>query len=252
MMRKAAMLLTLLSFTLFSLGLGAEITVKKTPDGTVFVVIGGEIAKGDVQKLARTWVAKRFDQSTIVVLESLGGDVEESLQLGRFLRKEHATAMVPPNRTCASACVFVLVGAPKRIVVGANVVIHRPYTTSTRDMPFEEREKHHEAIATAIRSYLKEMHISTDLYEAMESVRPEDGRKLSDEELSKWSLDGLDPVEQEAMDSKRARELGITMEEFVRRNARIKSVCTPYNSDVSREGIGLSKRCSNEVLEGLR
>jgi len=236
----------------------ASIDVEPISSKAVLINISGSIAAGDSDRLKETWESQKNHPS--IYLDSRGGDVDEALRMGRFLRAKRAMATVSPGGTCASACVFLLMGAPFRAVTAySQVIIHRPYTTSTEDLPDEVREKNYRERTARIRSFLDEMHFSQDLFHEMESTPPEQGHLLSEAELTRWGLNATDPVFQESVDAKTARRLGVTMEELVKRHARIESVCNSANdssapnisTDLDAYGKWYSK-CYSDVEHGIR
>ena len=97
------------------------------------LVINGTIRKGDANNLKNAINDLRLNHcknnttaGSIVRLDSIGGDVEESLTMGRILRQHMLSASVPKGARCHSACVFILAGGYSRTIFG-EVGIHRPY-----------------------------------------------------------------------------------------------------------------------------
>ena len=70
----------------------------------------------------------------VVSFASNGGEVEAAMELGRVLRKLGVTAVVAEGDQCLSSCVFAFMGGDRRTVAG-RIGIHRPYFTSSRDVP---------------------------------------------------------------------------------------------------------------------
>jgi hypothetical protein len=78
---------------------------------------------------------------------------------------------------------------------------------------------------TALRTYLREMNLPDQLFEAMVRVPPEKIRILSDEELEAFGLSGTDPVEQDTEDATDASNYGISKTECIQRKASLDRVC---------------------------
>ena len=157
----------------------------------------------------------------VVFLNSPGGNVESSLQLGALLHSAGAAVVIGrpvilsgqtqgQNRAvarrqvmgslgvvpghCASACVYSLMGARKRVVpAGARVGVHRMSArtamrdpagggTQTGRIFAGDREIH------ALRSYVSRVGGSQDLISLAESIPPDQIRILSAEELRRFRL----------------------------------------------------------------
>src|SRR4029453_9239784 len=62
-----------------------------------------------------------------VDVDSQGGEIFATLEIGRIMRAEGASISVGKGASCISACVFLLMGAIERhISDDARVGIHRP------------------------------------------------------------------------------------------------------------------------------
>jgi hypothetical protein len=165
-------------------------------------------------------------------ITSNGGDVSAAMAIGRLFRKESAWLGVEGH--CISSCVLVLAGAIDRHVSGDNLVgIHRPYLTSGRTATSSEIAATYSGYLAQIKSYLREMNVSTKLATDMLAVEPEAVRMLTLKELQSYRLLGVDPAEQERRavsreihDLKEAEELGIDRIEYTKRKARANATCS--------------------------
>lgn len=88
--------------------------------GAEILLLEGEIENGDARRVERAIGNSRRVEE--VWLNSNGGSLGEGLKLGRSLRSHGLPALVPSGAICASACVYVLAGAPLRRVAGAGRV----------------------------------------------------------------------------------------------------------------------------------
>ena len=152
----------------------------------------------------------------LVFLNSPGGNVESALQLGAMLHDAGAAVVVgrpvamqgqavPKKKTamgslgvvpghCASACVYSLMGAKKRVVPnGARVGVHRMSARMwTRD-PASGSARGDRIFAgskelDALRTYVSRVGGSQDLISLAESVPHDQIRMLSGPEVRKYRL----------------------------------------------------------------
>jgi hypothetical protein len=194
------------------------------------------------------------------MLDSLGGDVDAAMAIGRVLRSTLAVAGVfsnpgggaPPN-TCASACVLVLAGATDRTVTG-RVGIHRLYTTDTATTDYESLQRTHRELEVRIRSYLREMNIPESLYDAMTRYASEEIHFLTKSELAIYHLDGVDPVLQDLANSRAAAKYGISKQEYLRRVSLAKRICNPlldrFNRSLEEKYLLEFFECDEDVKSG--
>ncbi len=76
----------------------------------------GEIQDGDFFALRQ---AMRSHEIKLLVTSSLGGSVNEALQIATAVHDNGIATYVPKDGTCASACAFVFFGGTEREAVGA-------------------------------------------------------------------------------------------------------------------------------------
>lgn len=100
---------------------------------TVAIWFTGEIAKGDYERIKRTIDGIPAGYQKILLLESGGGDGQEGMLIGRYIRQTKIPTMVPLGSGCHSACTFIFLagtdpqsGAAQRILVsGAKLGFHQ-------------------------------------------------------------------------------------------------------------------------------
>lgn len=155
-------------------------------------------------------------------IESPGGDVQAAMKLGRLLRKHEASiySRYSGRSVCASACIFVFAGAPKRSVAG-QMLIHRPYGAKGSVQDVQATAKQWKELQSSIRTYLEEMNIPGSLLDAINAVPSDKPRELTKQELSFYMLDQDDPVYVETQDAKRAAKLGISRTELLARKMQV-------------------------------
>jgi hypothetical protein len=164
--------------------------------------ITGEITPRDLQALR-----ERKREGMEVRLNTGGGFVTTAVAIGRLLRETKGVARVEPGSFCLSACIFVLAGAPYRVVqTGAVVGIHRPYDPDASESTPERQKLKHAKLDAFVRAYLKEMRVPPSLYEAM--LKASEVRALPPSELSWYGLNTTDRHQQEADATRAPRESG--------------------------------------------
>jgi len=170
---------------------GAEIlapAVHQTGDGHIpRISIEGPIEKGDYEKF-RGIVRNTGGQYTGIVLASPGGDLIEAMKIGSLIRRMRFWTKAPfdlyeganqlltfgikdvKNRTCSSACFFILVAGVRRI--GSEIGIHRPYLPSERyrEIGADDAISAAKKIRQISQKYLIEMNVPLELIDRMFNV----------------------------------------------------------------------------------
>jgi len=160
---------------------GAEVV---TLNGAIWLT--GEIVPLDLQVLR-----ERKREGLVVNLNTGGGQVISAIAIGRLLRELKGVAKVEAGSSCLSACVFVLAGAPYRVVqAGAVVGIHRPYDPTESETAAELQRRKQASLDALVRAYFREVNVPPSLYEAMLKAR--DVRPLPPSELSWYGLNAAD------------------------------------------------------------
>ena len=228
-----AIILVMLSFTQASVSYADAWRNKiSSLENSYGITIAGQIKESDVIKVQGIVNKYRLDRDkydssdefmkSIVQqpnlnfsLMSLGGDVRSAIKIGRMLRAAEGTVAVPSGETCASACVFIYAAGLLRLPYG-DIVVHRPYSTSTSNRPISVITEEAEKINSLIHDYLKEMGVSVRLLDIMNSVSSKNSRTLPYEELQVLGLGSIAPVLEEKLDAIHAGELGLSRQEYYR------------------------------------
>lgn len=215
------------------------------------IVIFNTIKQEDIVEFQTIIKQLRMDDPNIIIrveLDSNGGDVDASLEIGRIIRETVGiVAVVPKDGICASACVFILAGAANRIVSG-QVGIHRPYNPDNTNISIKSQKKKYELLARKIKNYLSDMNIQPRLYDDMIYISPENIKILSINELQVYGLGVNDPYIEEATAAAYAKQLGISRQELARRMANAEQKCKPYNNKYSSNNA--YPNCYKSILEG--
>jgi hypothetical protein len=142
----------------------------------------------------------------IVLLDSPGGKVVASMELGQTLRKLGMAVIVarPASGSsqsmdlvsgrCYSACVYALMGGRKRVIPPqSRVGVHRMFNYSTSfDLSeggiVRERNYDDGGMRATLSRYSSMMGVSTDLVNLAERTSPDQLYMLSGAEISRWRL----------------------------------------------------------------
>lgn len=190
-----------------------------------FFSVSGEITHDSVELLKRRFSIHKPGTETFVLFDSVGGDIYAAMQMGEFLRsRAPITGMIMPNATCASACVFALLGATTRSVAGS-VGIHRPYNevrAQSKPSLNAERLKNLDRDA---RAFLERMNVSTALYDEMLRYSSDGIYFMTADEMSRFRVAGTDYVWQDRSDTEQAAKLGISKQALFQRRSLAKEKC---------------------------
>jgi ATP-dependent protease ClpP protease subunit len=191
----------------------------------------------------RNWkIADPADLSGINVhLESLGGEVDAAIEVGRFLRSKQANVIVPEQESCASACLLLLAGGATRTVSG-KVGIHRPFLEVTSRPVTPEGVKRIISVRNEqLRAYFREMNISERLADDMMTIPSTQIKWLSSQEIAGYGIGADDPVILEAKILNRARKYGLTRIQYEERWLLVQKMC----------GLGSEEYCEEKIMKGL-
>jgi hypothetical protein len=136
------------------------------------IVLRGEIAPGDYEHLLRFIAAdqERYWRSNGFILASNGGDVQEAIKIARLIKGLYAQVFVgEASGRCISACFLIFVAGTHRSAVGGIVGIHRPYVDPRRltTLSLRETEEYQNRVLREARGYLQDLHVPTDIIDAM-------------------------------------------------------------------------------------
>lgn len=200
-------LLLLLVVALAPLPAGALEFALAKQDGVQSLVLRGEIARDDARRVER--LLRLSDPVADVRLDSTGGNLDEAFALGRLLHRHRLAARVPDGAVCASACVYVFVGARSREVEpDGRIGVHMYASTHGGDVlamiaqlvrdhgdegaaiVARKLEQRSAAMTLEVASYLNEMSIPLALLIPTFATPPDRVRWLSRDELRAFRLTG--------------------------------------------------------------
>jgi len=138
----------------------------------------------------------------IVLIDSMGGDAESAIKIGRLLREKKAFVFVT-NR-CASACVFIYSSGVYRSSIPYSIGIHAAkITLSDKESRrvLDLNPEHHEIARRKLEDFdrasqlfLSEMNINPSFYEKLKSLSSYKLNWLSQNEIQAFGLDGFDSL----------------------------------------------------------
>lgn len=249
------LVLLILLFILFN-ARGANISNYMQPSSCVLsgVTINGIILVGDSDKVRENLnlMKNKFGEKecvqgqTWLLINSDGGDIDESIKIGRIIRNNNLVVMIPDTATCLSACVLILAGGTSRYVEG-KVGIHRPYFSELENgLSSQQIRKKADSLNTKIREYLSEVDIPISLLDAMKVVPPDSMRILTYKELSSFGLTSRDATEDEKSTAEGAKLFNITSAEYRKRRAQVSQTCDKY-LDFKRSDLTYSN-CADSII----
>lgn len=216
------------------------------------IFLNGEINAdliGDIRHALATGPASTV---TTVHITSPGGDVNAAMKIGRMLRKANASVTV--GNVCASACVLVLGSGISRSVWAAQVGIHRPYFTEHGPQAkYSDVQARIRAANKELRDYFEEMNLPLSLLDAMNAVPSEQTKWLTEEEISHYQLNQMDPVAKELRDDQEARRWRISRAELYRRERLADDKCDVLQYAGSLQDIlRQADNCRNRIMTAGR
>jgi hypothetical protein len=229
----------------------------QVPAEEVQVFLNGYIAAEDVYsaKVMENLLKKGRQKITgnIVSFASNGGEVDAAMELGRLLRRLGVSTHVAAGDQCMSSCVFAFMGGDRRTVAG-RIGIHRPYFSSTREVP--DRRVVYRQLQKKLQVYIDELDFPPSLYEAVMAVPPETMSVLAPADLKRFYLEGMSPSTQDEVDAASARALGISVLEYFERKAagNVSVAGDAGRLDQTASGAGAAGGAAgqtNAVTEGL-
>jgi len=148
----------------------AEIKYKKTPRDSYGIWVEGGIEAGDYQKVVSIIRAKKKMPRYLELVNSPGGDMEEAIKIGEFVRKSLLRVMVIGK--CYSACSLILIAGIDRTAIG-EVGLHRPYFEREyfSKLPLDDASRKYKALEKQLEDYLQDMGSPSAIAEQMKSVQ---------------------------------------------------------------------------------
>jgi len=129
------------------------------------------------------------DMRTVVLLNSQGGYVVASMELGQMFRRVGAATVVAHQ--CLSACVYAFMGGVKRVAPrGTSLGIHRMFANMSDGMFNEDSHRVYDDgyMANMLMRYSSRMGVSRDLIRFAERISSGSIHMVTSQEMAKWRL----------------------------------------------------------------
>jgi len=141
--------------------------------------------------------ALRRDVELHIDVDSQGGEIFATLEIGRMLRAEGASISVGKGASCISSCVFLLMGAIERsISTDARLGIHRPSLGASgrggRKQASEDEIV--DAMSEQLVLYAQQMNVPRKIVDELMLVPPDRVKRLSASELAGYGIGAVDPI----------------------------------------------------------
>jgi uncharacterized protein YaiE (UPF0345 family) len=230
----------------------ADIFVDKSRPGRApLVAVIGEIERGDSGRFSALVAGL---PNAVVGLESPGGNMMASIEIGEIIRERGFTTIVPDKMTCASGCALIwLAGARRYVWDTARIGFHGAFDPTT----MEQSGLGNRMIA----GYLVKLGLSSEAVAYMTAASPTDMRWLHSgdakrlgiaaDELSSTNADrGIPDKPRDTASQLKSEAVTFVMNFFSQLNAAsrsgsISALATAYSDSVEYLG---SNKTSREVL----
>ena len=140
-----------------------------------------------------------------VDVDSQGGEIFATLEIGRMLRAERASISVGKRASCISSCVVLLMGAVERsISSGARLGIHRPSLGASARGGRKQASEDEivDAMSEQLVLYAQQMNVPRKIVDELMLVPPDRVKRLSASDLAGYGIGAVDPI---VLEERRAR-----------------------------------------------
>lgn len=165
------------------------------------ILISGEITGDDASKFTKlmNWSNELYRRGKggvpHVVLNSEGGSVFAAINIAKAIRasanmrRGAGDTMIPARAICYSACVIVLAGSYRRLVLG-KVGIHRPFFVGNEyeQMGYKNLQQGYDRLYSELKTLFRRWNLSRSLVDDMFAVASTDVHILNDQELDSYGL----------------------------------------------------------------
>jgi hypothetical protein len=188
----------------------APMTFRATPVGdncgskcSLMIVAEGDITPNTPDRFLEFVQRQSRDPNMrgVVLINSSGGRVGASMQLGKYFREAGVAVIVgrvggngiAPGR-CFSACVYALIGGKKRVVPKVSQIgVHRMVAFHHGGRADDDMNRFEAVFATPelvqrLSDYVGSMGVSREVISTAERTRHDELRILTPEEIRRWKL----------------------------------------------------------------
>lgn len=137
----------------------AEITLRHGSDFD-FVTVIGEIRTGDKKRIVNLVESKAKTSDVLFVFNSEGGNFEEALKIGTYIRSKHFDTVIRNHDICYSSCFFSFIGGEQRIIMPDGILgVHELYVEEKNGSDSQSADDAAKALAL---NYTEKMGVNTE------------------------------------------------------------------------------------------
>ncbi|QYK40251.1 MAG: hypothetical protein KF887_12505 [Paracoccaceae bacterium] len=163
-------------------------TIQETEERGLVLLMSGEIDDSAARRF-RSYLEDLTDPPDTVALHSPGGNVLQSLQIGRLIRERGFATHVSPDAACLSACPYILAGGIERTVSEAAWVgLHQSYFDQSLVVPVFFAVRSIQTGQAEVMEYLNEMGVDPLIVVPALKTPPDEIYLLVEEEMLAYRL----------------------------------------------------------------
>jgi hypothetical protein len=240
MTKRAALALIVLSASFGSFWLDASLgRARATVTSAAPVTIWGKIQAEDIAAFKRS-VAN--GPITMVNLNSTRGDPYAAMAIGRIIRERQLHVLVSHPGKCSGICVLLYISGAYRSNYGT-IELYRPELADMA-LTAEQLSTAVPKLRSAIRAYIAEMGVSDEFANAMLNTDKKAPRTFNGETDIRPLVPEYDVAYKDTMDAITAREFGLTIAEYRKREEASVSCRTS-------SPLGHYDDCQGAIMWGL-
>jgi len=186
------------------------------------LTISANITKADADYVE---LIKQTNSWWVYLIDSLGGDVDAAIKIGRAVREHESLVQVPVGTECFSSCALIYIAGTTRKNRGV-IGLHRPFLGTSLSREAVERVV--PMMLQKVKDYVQEMGVSDAFYDAMVNTEVDGARLYRGNEI-KNLVPETDPTYDEVENSYEARRYGISAAEMRRRKSLVNRRCTAFD-----------------------
>lgn len=153
----------------------------------VCVAAVGEIGEASAEDFKRFARDQKIGAGALVVLDSHGGNLVRSLELGGLFRKMGLATTVRAGGRCASACAYAYLGGVERTMpAGARLGVHQVSGPADRSWALSASQS--QWLMSLVAVHLGRMGVEMEVLTLALRTEPQDMRWLSQDELVRYAV----------------------------------------------------------------
>lgn len=164
----------------------------RTLSGIPVAVANGEIFKGDDQRF-RDFISQHPERR-VLILSSIGGDLQTGMEIGRKIRQEEMTTFVPKPLVCYSACFFMYIGGRERDVDEQGQLGVHQFYGATPNSQGDIVQSQTQSASAEVLNYILSMGAHVEAFEISLRTPPDQMHVFTRDELERFGLTGKAPL----------------------------------------------------------